>query len=412
MRQIKENNLSQLWPYKGSNWIYVLPCLLLLALLVNGRLSEGSQQFSELAQAFMHGQTNFLHPIGGLGQDPILFHGKIYWGEGPLPAIILLPFVAFFSIFHIFFYQGYIQWLFILGIIYFVYRLARIIGYTSKDSFTLMLGFILGSVFIGVASVSSSWLFSQVITTFLLFWSLYEFYTRKRWLLIGAICGLILLTRATAAPIIVFFILEMWQEYHKGKLKLADFLYLGTPFYIAIVLVCWYNFIRFHNPFNGGYAYQLLHQDSAESRALGVFSLSHIPANLYSTLLRPPIAVLRSNTTWTLSHPYIQSNPYGMSIFITSPYLLSMFSQKWSRFDRRAKNLMVAIAISLVFVLSFYGIGADQYGVRYSLDYLPAVYLLFMIIYRKGHRTLTRGMTFLLLISGVFNAVLVVSYIK
>jgi hypothetical protein len=251
-----------------------------------------------------------------------------------------------------------------------------------------------------------------VITTFLLFWSLYEFYTHKRWLLIGTICGLILLTRATAAPIIVFFILEMWQEYTKGKLKLADFLYLGTPFYVAIVLVCWYNFIRFHNPFNGGYAYQLLHQDSAQSRALGIFSLSHIPANLYSTLLRPPIAVLRSNSTWTLSLPYIQSNPLGMSIFITSPYLLSMFSQKWSRFDQRAKNLLVAIAISLVFVLSFYGIGADQYGVRYSLDYLPAVYLLFMIVYRKSHRTLTRGMTFLLLASGIFNSLLVVSYIK
>jgi hypothetical protein len=393
------------------NWIYVVPTILLILLLISGRAAEGSQQFSELAQAFLHGQANFLHPIGGLGQDPIYYNSKIFWGDGPLPAMLLMPFMAVFSIFHLFFYQGYIQWFFVLGVIYFVYRLAQIVGYTNRDSLTLMFGFILGSAFIGISAVSSSWLFSQVITTFLIFWSLYEFYTKKRWWMIGIICGLIFLTRATAAPIISFYLLELWQEYSKDNKTLTDFIYLLSPLLAAVLIICWYNFIRFGNPLNGGYAYQLLHEDSVESRALGIFSLSHIPANLYSLVLRPPIAYTRTDTSWTLKFPFIRNNPYGISIFMTSPYLLFLFSQQWKKFDSRTKNLMVAVSISLLLVLSFYGIGADQFGVRYSLDFLPEVYLIFMIIYRKSHKTITNGMTSLLLVSGVFNVYLLATYV-
>ena len=82
----------------------------------------------------------------------------------------------------------------ILGILFFVYKLARKLSFTSEDSAILALGFIFGSVFIGAASVSSGWLYAQVVTTFLLFWSFYEFYYQRRWWLIGIICGLILMT--------------------------------------------------------------------------------------------------------------------------------------------------------------------------------------------------------------------------
>jgi hypothetical protein len=190
--------------------IYGLSITILFLLLVTGRVAEGGQQFSELAKAFLHGQTNFLHPIGDYGQDPIFYHGKIFWGEGPLPAVVLMPFVALFSLFHLFFYQGDIEWIFILGVLFFVYRLARIFKYNEEDSLTMTLAFALGTVFIGILTVSSSWFFAQVITTFLLLWSLYEFYSHRRWWLIGLICAAILTTRITAAPIILFYAFELW----------------------------------------------------------------------------------------------------------------------------------------------------------------------------------------------------------
>jgi hypothetical protein len=272
--------------------LFALPTFILFFILSIGILSEGSQQFSELAQAFLHGHLYFLKPIGGLGQDPVLYHGRVYWDEGAFPAILLMPFVALFSIFHIFFYQGYIKWLLSLGVLFFIYRLARVLKYNYQDSVILMLGFALGSVFIGVDSVSSGWLFAQVVSTFLLFWGLYEFYNTRRWWLLGLICGLTFLTRATATPIIIFFFLELWQSKALSSDKLKLLAQLVVPVVVAVGLQALYNFLRFHNPFNGGYEYQLIDSAAAGSRALGVFSLAHIPANFYACFLSAPITVL------------------------------------------------------------------------------------------------------------------------
>jgi hypothetical protein len=374
---------------------------------------EGSQQFSLMAKAFLHGQLNFLTPIGRLGQDPIFYHGKIYWGDGPFPALLLTPFVGLFSIFHRFYFQGYLGWVLILGVVFFVFKLARSLSYSKEDSFILTLGFTLGSVFIGVASVSSSWFFAQVLTTLLLFWGFYEFYTRKhkRWWLYGVICALILMTRITAAPVFVFFGLELLYLNQSARQKLKKFVQLSLPIVVAVILLGLYNFLRFHNPFNGGYSHQLLYPDAIESRSSGMFSLEHIPTNFYSAILRAPDPVLRDSTSWTLKFPYIENNIYGMSIFITSPYLLSLFSHKWSSFDRRSRHLLIAALASALFVFSYFGIGLLQFGYRYSLDFLPELFLLFMIMYRKNHSRLSTGMKILLLGSGVFNFYLLLHFI-
>lgn len=396
-----------------SNWRslkLLVPTTLFLTLLITSMVLEGSQQFSYLATAFLHGKLHFLHSIGGLGQDPIVYRGQQYWGEGLFPALLLTPFVAFFSIFHLFFYQGYIQWLLALGVFYFVFKLARILKYSKSDSIIWAFGFVLGTVFIGVMDVSSSWLFAQVVTTFLLLASLYEYYTRRRWWLIGIICGMILLTRVTAALIIIFFILELWQD-EKAK-NLVRFAGLLTPMVAAAAIIALYNLLRFGTPFNGGFAHQLLFPNSVESRNLGVFSPIHIPANLYAFLLSSPQTVLRHSTSWTLKFPYIKNNIFGMSIFITSPYFLWLFTQKWRDFNRRARNLLIAAAVSCLAVLCFYGIGAQQYGYRYALDFLPELFLVLMIVYRSKHSSLSKGMQTLLVGAGIFNFYLLVGFIS
>jgi hypothetical protein len=385
--------------------IFSVPAVILLWMFGMNVTLEGSQQFSLLAQAFLHGQLNFLSSIGGLGQDPILWHGKIFWGEGPFPAILLLPFVSLFSLYNHFFFQGYMSWALILGIMFFIYKIARALSYSAEDSLILTLGFILGSVFIGVMSVSSSWFFAQIVTTFLLFWSFYEYYTRKhkRWWLLGVICALILMTRATAIPVVIFFGLELWYLKIATRQKLKKFVQLSTPVIAAVILLGLYNFLRFHNPFNGGYTHQVLYTDSAEARAYGEFSLVHVPTGLYTAIFRAPIPVLRESTSWTLKFPYIQNNVFGMSIFVTSPYLLALFSNKWSSFDARARHLLIAALFAALFVFSYFGLGLIQFGYRYTLDFLPELFLLFMIMYRKKHSHLSRGMKMVLLGSGLLN---------
>lgn len=390
----------------------MLPAIILLFIIVTSIVLGESQQYSLLAQAFLHGHLNFLHSIGGAGQDPVYYHGRVYWSEGVFPAILLMPFVAILNIFHVFFYQGYLQWLLILGVWWLVFRLARHFNYNLEDSAILAFGFTLGSVFIGVASAAASWYFAQVVATFLLFWGLYEFFVRRtiNWWLIGISCGLVLITRATAAPIILFYILEILLSKNiSGKTK--NLIRLMLPIALSFILIGLYNYLRFNNPFHGGYADQALFPTSAASEAQGLFSLVHLPSNLFSLLLGSPTAILSSTHTWTLKFPYIKANLYGMSIFLTSPYLLYLFTRKWTQFDKHARYLLVAMLVSAILVLTYFGIGITQYGYRYSLDFLPELFTVFMIVYHRQHKNLTGGMKTVLIGSGLFNFYLLIPLI-
>lgn len=381
--------------------LFAIPAALLGVLLSWCVAGQDAQQYTDLAQSFLHGHLYFLHSIGAVYYDPAVYKGHQYWSNGAFPAVVLLPFVAFFSLFHITFYQNYISWVFVLGTLYFVYALARKFKYSAEDSLILMFGWGLGSVFVGISSMSTAWMYAQVITTFLLFWSLYEYFTRKRWWVIGILCGCIFLSRVTAAPIVLFFALELWSN--KKSQQKRGIVFLFAPLVIAIGLQMLYDFLRFHSPFNNGSRYQVLDAASVQSRALGVFSVRHIPANLYSLLLGTPNVTTITSTSWSLRFPYIQYNQYGLSLFLTSPYFLYLLGRQWKMFGRTARRLLVAVGVSAVAVLCFYGIGRDQFGYRYSLDFLPELFVVLMLVYRVEHERLSRGMKVLLLGSGAVN---------
>ena len=380
---------------------FAVPFLILVIVLILSEVKRGDQQFSYLAQAFLDGH---LYIPKDIGADLVPWHNRYYWALGPAPSLILLPFVGLFSIFNIFFYQGYLQWFFILGTLVFVYKIARKIAYSAEDSLTLSLAFALGSTFVGVASVSMSWYFSQILTTFLLLWSIYEYYSRKRWWLIGILCAFIFMTRITAAPIIIFFGLEIWRLVRSNHQRLRVYAQLFTPSLFAIILLAIYNFARFHNVFEQGYLNQLLVTPGLyRARDYGLLSLSHVPGNIFIAFLGTPMPVYRDGISHVLGPPFLTNNPWGMSVFITSPYLLYLFTLKKKAFDARSKYMIIAIVASMTLIFLYYGIGYYQLGYRYALDFLPLTFVLFMIKYHDGHKKLSSAMNWVLLGSGVVN---------
>ncbi len=414
---IMREKLSGFFAPTWQQTILFAPILaVLIFVLASGLTIHHQQQFSMLAQSLLHGKLYFLHPIGGLGSDPVFFGSHIYWSEGIFPALALVPFVAIANLFNAFFYQGYLSLFLTLGIIWFIYKLARKLQYSSEDSILFGLVFTLGSVFIGVSAISASWYYEQVVTTFLLFWGLYEFFGREKihWWLLGVISGLLVLTRPTAAPIFIFFLLELFYLSKKDSWKwgMSKLLQLA-PFVIASIgIVALYNYLRFHNIFETGFKYILLNPISINSRNLGTISPIHIPANLYSLLLRSPLGVLRSAKGWTLKFPFIENNSLGMSIFVTSPYFIYFFTRKWNDYKKREyKFLLIAALISLAGVVCYFGIGMNQYGYRYQLDFMPLLFYLFMAIYKDHHSKINTGMKSLMVFSIFFNFYLVLTYI-
>jgi hypothetical protein len=174
-------------------------CIVLVLVLAICISVNSEQQFSHLAYAFLHGHLNFLKYYADSSSDVVYRNGRYYWALGPLPAVILMPFVFIAQYADDFFYQGYLQCVLILCLFGLLVRFGKKLHYSLEDSLTLAFGFVLGSAFIGIAAVSWSWYFAQVVAVSLSFWALFEYFGRKRWWLIGVVCALLLL-QAHNAP--------------------------------------------------------------------------------------------------------------------------------------------------------------------------------------------------------------------
>ncbi|MGH7193259.1 MAG: DUF2079 domain-containing protein, partial [Candidatus Saccharimonadales bacterium] len=383
---------------------WFIPSFFILSLIMSACLwsSYADQQFSYLAQAFLHGHLNLAHLYPSSSDDLVYSGHRIYWALGPFPAVVLMPFVLTLSIFGGFFLQGYLQSLLVLAVLGMVFLLARNFKYDKEDSLILALGFVLGSTFIGVAAISFSWYFAQVITVLLLFWALYEYFNRKRWWLIGLICAMLLLTRVDAAAILVFFTLELVRSKRKIQEKRRLLALLFATVVAAALLLGAYNFLRFHDVLNQGYSMQVLYPAVAGERAHGLLNPGHIPTNFYYAFIHGPMPVFKTGTH-ELVYPYVQNDPWGMSIFLTSPYLLYLFTLKRRELKGWPLNLLITASVICIFLLAWFATGYFQFGWRFSLDFLPLLFVLFMAKYRQRHERLSTSMRLLLLGSGAFN---------
>jgi len=392
--------------------LFFLPVLILLAILLNTFLVKNSQQFADLAQSFLRLKLYFLHPVGNQTQNPVYYKGKEYFDDGPLPAVVLMPFEAFFGLFHLFFYQGYLQWVLVILTLYIVYKLAKLIGFKTRDSMLLASVFVVGSVYVGVAINSSSWYFAQIITTYLLFLIIYEYFSKKRWWLMGLLSGLILLTRVSAFGIIFLLVLDLLFNHQSTRDRVFKLIKLSLPIVVAGILIGLYNYLRFNNPFNGGYSYQAIDQTARYSRSQGLFSVKHIPFNFYHLFLGTPILNTPNHNNWIAKFPFFENNPLGLSIFITSPYLMFLFYQSKELFlKKEIIFLLVSSLVSLIIVLSYFGVGTYQFGYRYSLDFLPEIFTVFMLIYYQVKKRLTTGMRFVFITTIMVNTYLLLSFI-
>src|SRR3954468_11439493 len=112
-----------------------------------------------------------------------------------------------------------------------------------------------------------------------------------------------------------------------------------------------------------------------------------MPGNLYALLLAPPLPILSGDGTIVLKSPFFAANPWGMSMFVTSPWLarLSGF-----RYNDRSSRLILATAVAIaVPILCYYAVGFRQFGYRYSLDFLPFLFYLLLRKYRADRERLS-----------------------
>jgi hypothetical protein len=360
----------------------------------------GEQQFVHLARAFLAGQLHFL-AMPGSWADTVPFEGRHYWPLGPAPALLLVPFVWGADQLGFSFRQGHLQPLLVALALYLCFRIARQTAYSREDSICLALGFTYATAFLGVAMWPWGWYFSHVLTGVLVLATICEFTGRRRYWLLGVLCGLTLTTRATASLGIAWIGLHLLLGGEGRAARGRALAGLLVPYLASLALLLWYNEARFGDPFEQGYATQLIPAHAAKAREYGLFSPVHLPGNLYYFLLSAPVPVLRDGLSRVLTFPWVAGNPWGMSVLITSPCLLFLVGLRLR--DRTSLFLLLTTAAIAAPLLLYYGVGFRQYGYRYSLDFLPFLYYLLMRNYREQRGELSDRFRATVLVSGATN---------
>jgi hypothetical protein len=234
-------------------------------------------------------------------------------------------------------------------------------------------------VFVGVALQPWSWYFAQVVTTLLIFLAIYEYETKRRYGIIGLIYGLILNTRVSASVSLIFFVYAVIANKTN---RIKNLIALLFPILCACVVMGFYNNLRFKDWFEQGYSWQLVPDHAVMRRSEGVFSIKHIPGNLYYMLIAPPVPVFKDDVSHLFRWPFITYSSWGMGLVFTSPYLLKMFWLKYKGTNNAV--LWITVASVMVVVVLYYGIGWRQYGYRYALDFLPLLHYLLLKNWEKG----------------------------
>ena len=360
----------------------------------------GEQQFVHLARSFLAGELHFLEKPGSWA-DTVPFEGRHYWPLGPAPALLLVPFVWAADPVGFPFRQGHLQPLLVALALLLCFRIARQTGYSRDDSVCLALGFTYATAFLGVAMWPWGWYFSHVLTGVLVLATICEFTGRRRYWLLGLLCGLTLATRFTASFGIGWIALHLLLDRERREARWKALACLLLPYLTALALLLGYNEARFGNPFEQGYATQLIPPHATKARDYGLFSLVHLPGNLYYFLLAAPVPVLRDGLSRVLTFPWVAGNPWGMSVLVTSPCLLFLLGLRFR--DRTSRLLLLTSAAIAAPLLLYYGVGFRQYGYRYSLDFLPFLYYLLLRNYREQRGELSDRFRATVLVSAATN---------
>ena len=336
-----------------------------------------------LADAFLHGRTWLTVQLGPYDVIPI--EGRFYVPFAPFPAIALMPLVALIGPLQADQIEsGVNAGLAAAGVGMCWWLLGRIgvSRLTDRAWLTALFGF--STQILWVTTRGGVWHTGHLIATILTFACLIEVFGRGRAWLIGLCAGAAFLTRAPLAFAVPFYALLLHASIDERSMaagrreagayisRAADalpwrrWLELAVGVAPAVIFFFVYNQVRFGSFLESGYALATLPEWLERQRALGLFSIAHVPMNIDYFLLHLP----RPIAGW----PFLRPDGLGMSVLLTSPGLLFGVRADW----RRAQTWWLAGATVAVLIptLLYYGGGWLQYGYRYFLDSIPFLWAL------------------------------------
>jgi hypothetical protein len=301
----------------------------------------------------------------------------------PLPAILLLPFVAAFGLGTL----DALFWVLFAGlgpmVLFLVLRFLRESGQSQRsvrDDLLVTALFAIGSVYYFVAVQGTVWFAAHVVaTTFVCLYLLFSLGARRP-AAAGIALGLAFLCRPATLLLAPFFLV---QAVSAGKEQgrrtssatarvLHAFAIFALPLALILAATMWHNAARFGDPFEFGHRFLQIRWRS-RIETWGLFSTHYLPRNLTVFFLSVP---------WLMStSPFVRISRHGLALWFSSPNLLwSLWPKK---LDATTLALWAGVLPTATCTLLYQNTGWIQFGYRFSLDYLP---LLFVLVALSGRR--------------------------
>ncbi len=328
--------------------------------------------FVRLADAFLHGRYWVTDNPSWLSELLPGGNGRFYVVYPPMPAILLVPFVAVFGAN---FPQQILAHALGAGAVVVTYWTSMAINKNVKKSVYVALCVGVGSIVWFMSSVGSSWYLGQVCAFFFLSAALLESVGRKRIWIVGALLGAAYLSRTHTIITLPIYIYLLRTNLFTRHGLVSFVLSLG----VFIGFDSLYNFLRFGSLFNQGYFLlpKALDELNAPWFAKGVVNLSYIPHNIQTMFWTFP--------TILNEVPYIRPSWNGLSIWITSPFFIYVLLAPLK--DRIVQLSWLAILSVFIIVASHGGNGFAQFGYRFAVDFYSFAFLLLAISLKRTELT-------------------------
>jgi hypothetical protein len=334
--------------------------------------TSNSPYFNYLADAFLHGQLS-LRLIPTNHHDLAFFNGQYFMYWPPFPAMLLMPFIAFFGV-------GFSDVFFTLligalnvALVAYTFRLVdqqNIIQIDAERRGILTIFFAFGTVHLFLSSLGIVWFTSQVIAflcSILAFIAAIRLKGYPAFFFTGLAIACSMLTRNH----LIF--IGIWPAYylinslkHEGwRKRIPYFAVAALPIIAGLLFTGAYNYFRFANIFETGVTYQDLgiFYDS-DFQKYGLLNIHYFSTDFYYNFIFYPF-------------PQSKESLMGGSLFLLSPLFFAAFWTLTRSIVRKPSIVLwITTAAVAIPILLNIGTGWQTFGPRYTLDFtMPLLFL-------------------------------------
>jgi hypothetical protein len=339
--------------------------------------------FVLLAQALLHGRTWIDWP--GPYIDALNYGGRYYVIEAPLPAFLLLPFVAIFGAYT----NQTVLAVVLAGVaVGAAWELGERLGLRGSANAWICAFLLAGTDLLWCAALGDVWFIAHVSAVCFTILALVELAGKRRGWLVALFAAGAFESRFSmiaALPVYGYLLTchpgrsvpneppeaRVAKSEGEGRANAQPLVSFAVVLGGVGVLWMLYNFTRWGTWSDIGYT-TWYHQDQAGMPTGSPFRFSYLPNELWSFFVQQP--------TRLASFPWLRPEFSGVAITWTSPALVLAFLARSP--IRWVIALWVAALLVALPSFLYYVNGFAQFGMRHALDFEPFLVALMMLAVR------------------------------